>query len=57
MKTLDVFSPRMINSRPLERKANPMKGGARPMFMDKFYTVSPFISSDVFDSRSAPVHR
>jgi len=27
------------------------------MFMDKFYTVSPFICSAVFDSRSAPVHR
>jgi hypothetical protein len=56
-KNLDVFSPRVIHSRPLEIKANLTKGGARPMVMDKFYIVSPFISSGVFDSRSAPVHR
>jgi hypothetical protein len=56
-KTLDVPFSCVIDSRPLE-KVNLMKGGARPMFMDKFYTVPlSSISDGGFDSRSAPVHR
>ena len=52
-KTLDSIFPRVINS-PRFKKAYSMKGGARLMIMNKFYTlIAPIGNTDV-DSRSAP---
>jgi len=39
------------------KKANLMKGGARPMVMNMFYIKSSRTADGAFDSRSAPVHR
>jgi hypothetical protein len=38
-------------------KSNPMKGGARPMLMNKFLLTPAFIGKADFDSRSAPASR
>jgi len=38
-------------------KSNLMKGGARPMLMNKFQLTPAFIGKADFDSRSAPASR
>jgi hypothetical protein len=53
---LDSLFLCMINSARL-RKANFMKGGARPMIMNTFYLTPAFTGKADVDSRSAPASR
>jgi len=47
----------MINFPLLEQSTQFQKGGARPMIMNKFYTLSLTGKAGGVDSRSAPAPR